>query len=472
LSTFASYSKVCIAENSRIEEWNPLDQRLQIIFRSDQGISKFEKPLADIHYCGRNLLETAHEARHVLFWEALFLGKLKVKSCDHFLDLSHGFEGANFWYEDFKIMKILNSKNSAWLTVFRAYTLSHRYFNPDKVLKTKTKAPQKLLKDYVHELQGKKSALHSNLIRPNDFALYNMVKNIWSFGQISAPPSRKLYYSLREMGVFSEFYDRFCKIKNLPSILSSATLKKLDDSDISHYCTALLMKDLPKLTSFSDDRLNKIKLRRSFQTRAYFALEIKHILSKRFIFARNGFIGNVELAKLVASIESYLMNLEKLLISLSDGSPLSKLHKELKVLDVFYEDQISQELREKDVWISSRKALNPTLQVSSNEIGILGSAQRFHFKKNYVRKVSEYIAFMASNTNRLSDKERVSVFLGLCKLKIAEIKHLKESKNHIKFLNEYNKIMKGKEMMKVWSKPLYEISPTKNQFSELRIIYF
>ncbi len=96
----------------RIEDWNPLGQRLLLPNETPAPASEFETNFSLLTMAAQTLVEWAHEAIHILAVEPWCAGHRRFEDVSAFREWYLAAEGLAFWYADIVVTRTISAERT------------------------------------------------------------------------------------------------------------------------------------------------------------------------------------------------------------------------------------------------------------------------------------------------------------------------------------------------------------------------
>jgi len=442
LKTFDCLCPIEMRVGSGIElsQWNPLSQRLLIDLQK-QKFKSLIKDFEEVNDSTYKLIRLFHEATHVFLLEPFFVGRLPLASLKTFERLYLGFEGAAVWHMEHQICRYLNSDLPDGEAIYDRLGITTKAFHQSFA----GVGSRKSLSTYVEAFCGNQTSL----LASKDPYARDLGVRFYQFYLDSTRQMELFFTTLKEVGILDSFPKRFCK-KGLPTFLSASMLAHSPVDNLQEYADHFLNIEMDNMGAIDARTSRAVRVRRSLQTRAYFAMCLDYVLSNDLFFSMRKRKSVRRIKELGKFVKHYLNELEDLVASLGfDSAP--DVQRKLQSLDSIYSDQVVRNLLEMDLWISRRLPyFQPQPHFILNEIGEMetsaGDVEIANLMWYFLREKSG-IAKSAWIVKKISD------FYG--EKKIGSI----------------NKLMRQPEVAPLWSAPLASIDPENNQFSEILFLY-
>lgn len=330
------------------EEWNPLSQRPHAPLPPAVG-DELGGEITALKEAVDAFTTLAHEAMHVALWEPYFVGRWRPRGKRHFREFSLMAEGYCFFFGDIVVSGAVRVRLPDGEFALERETPSNARFSPVRAFQSLGIENVDAIRDiYLEGFSGRPTALwrprgESNFAASTAAHVYNFYAG--SLGYLD-----ELYDALAAFGGLSEFYRRFCAIPGLPTFIDGIDAPA---DDLRAYFVAFSKAGLKNLEKAP---VESIRWRRMLQTRAYFALQVRWLLSEGLVVGRS--LTPLRRRRLAEQVELYLKGLRSLLLALARDNGASPLPA-LAELDASYETGVRTPLVAHDVWAGHRWLIAP-----------------------------------------------------------------------------------------------------------------
>lgn len=471
-----SFSKVSKIKNERLE-WNPFSQHPMLNQWKMPAKKDITTDFAKIQYIMNEFLEIIHESIHVLLLEPIFVGKAQIINQQKFSDMCLAFEGFAFWYADIVATQALRVALPDGEFTFARRSVSQTEFHPYRAfLSLGIKDKFKVLDVYLNAFRGYKTQLYK---KKNDFFTESLNQRVVGFYNVSDRPLKLLYKNLKSMGFFTAFIGRFCSIKGLPSLLSDKTMQHFS-GDLHEFCQLVAKKQFRHISGMSLKDIALVKMRRSLQMRAYYALCLEYALSNKQTYSlksKKMFTSK----SIVISLGAYLNGIEQALRKLADGDSLSGIELYLQKLDIWFDHKIYRQLRNYKVWMASR---NIILEIVPQRISLRNNPQfglvttEHRLNKKEMKLHLDWIVGILSERiytkNKIEKKEiKKAMTLALNLEQKLQKKQLvfDHQKDNQGLYRDWNRFVLLPVVLDCWSCSTFQIRPRQNLFKEILFVY-
>lgn len=445
-------SKPGVSGYVRVEEWNPIAQRP--IARRVPPFARerrsFAQEFEDLREIYDNVVTLMHEAMHVVMWEPFFTGRVRPSE-KTFVEASNAFEGFCFFYADIVVCSQIEAQYPDGLVIYGKRGVSQPDFSPVSVFRTLgIREPEKILDAYLSALAGRASVLtHPTTKTP--FARL-LAMRLYPISVAGAKANAKVYAHLEKTGITSTFYDRYCAVRGIPSLLP-ADLLRLDARDPHPYCADMFARGLRAIADRSSSEIARVRTRRMLQTRAYYAHQLRWILEERLAFcprhSRSAPFTRSQGDQWLRHLASYLDEIEALLLLLcaSTEGP-EAIERRLLRADRTYEDAIRRPLVAADLWVRRRELIFPAMPVPAVDLDALPASSA------ELAGLYQFVVRVAAARFDAREQMRVmkDFFSGEAGAKLTDL-------------------LTREGIRDTWSVPLAAIDPLRNGFRELLFLY-
>lgn len=449
-------------------EWNPISQKI-----FDGHIPKAQNDIAhdfdQISITVTQFLIKAHEALHIYFWEPFFSGQYRIRSKEKFVEQSLVFEGCCFWYTDILMTPPMRAYLPDGEFVFSRTAVSQRAFHPYRAFKSLGIDDQyKILDLYIDSFRGYETPIFSKRV---DGFVHNLAKRIYGFYVGSIKPSTDLFNRLKAVGIFSEFFDRFCDIPNLPSAIDDSTSKLLADGKIEDYCRNVFKSSLPQLQKLDSKTVFKVRVRRHLQLRAYTAMSLRFAVEKQLVFSVKNL--SFDSKKIIHALNDYIDQIEVLIKELACGGDPKGILSSCATADKFYSKNIRTIFLDKQLWMAERGYYFPVAKkLKSAHFGKVGNEADFtEISGRLEYLMAKYYAPFFDNRRELIESEQLAA------VKCGEIYRdmttgrFNSETALAKLRKKFNEVVVAPGILEQWSVPLSLTNPEENFFNEVLFVY-
>jgi hypothetical protein len=438
-------------------EWNPFSQRPLIVGKLPFEYQPLQAGFSEAQELASSLLTLAHDSAHVAIWEPFFCGKFQPGSLSAFVNISFQFEAFSLWFSDIVITPLIREKVPDGETVETRSSTALGAFHAYRVLKSLKISPDESL----GVLMGALSKHKGKKVKSRDAFARDLHNRLGQFYHLNLKSTERLYQTLNVLGMWDEFYNRFCRISGLPSIVSRESVEFLKKGDTESYCRHFYKKDLLRLSlsSVSDNR--RVRLRRALQSRAYYGFCIQHALRSKVFFSRSK--RRLAIKGIASSIDVYLKGIELQLRSLAESVSETKIFKSLAALDLAYDKEIWSRFNAQDVWIGKREQIFFKGQLRP-PIGLSGYLTQ-NEQQDLLNEIIDQVLPTRLSHNPEEGRQLLWSLSTLSK-KCINGGILNESDRKI-----LDNILLEPSQLPRWSVALNEIRPSKSQFREILFIY-
>ena len=226
------------------------------------------------------------------------------------------------------------------------------------------------------------------------------------------------------------------------------------------------LEGLDKLT---DDEVERIRLRRILQMRAYYALQVRWLLSEELVVGRN-MTGPVK-TEFARCLDYYLKGLEALLKRLAKRD--NGILKDLQTLDETYDKTVRSPLAARSAWVGHRWMVIP--RRAGGQISVAGKEPAKD--RDAKIKLLQLVAYLVDElTRRVKKSKTIEERAGHLAViqKVAALGASGGNGNSAATRLAWRRIRVelGKDsLLEIWSVPLASFDPVGNQFRELVFSY-
>ncbi len=369
-------------------------------------------------------LRTARAAVAGLFWESFFSGSTLPIRAD-FPDRCRTIQAASFWLADTVVVPHIRAATPKG-EILRSTDARNLYpFHPYRAFAAAcVRDPGEILNHYLAGF-GPRSSGAAELTRK--------VASYYADDAQKPAVARAVFTALSEAGVFGEYFARFCAHRNMPALTQEEVTPRN------------LLRTIQRLNHLPSATLARVKVRRALQTRAYFAVCIRHLIQSRHFFSYRP----ISFRHLVAWLDSYLEDLEDLLAALCAGRGTAAVDRGLKQADLNYATTAGDTLARGQVWCGKRFCLAPALMLNLDAPDTLAPR---------ALQLVQNIAMPSVNMD-LWPRESMAV--------IAQAAQMLKRTSPRNLGRACADMLKMKPAATRWSVPLSSFQPEKSRFREL-----
>jgi len=445
------YDNDLFNEHSALE-WNPFFQRLPIV--SFGNHTNTQKTFHLMHHLAQSVLLMVHEAYHLFALEPFFSGNLNFEKYADFKNFMLLNEAFCFWISDLIAAQEMQLRYPNNELIFNRSGISEPHFNPWHTLKNigvknKTEALDIYLRAFTsHE---------TPLINGKSADCLALKNRFYLFDSKSPSKVKSFYTELRTIGVFSEFYDRFCIPARDITLLSLRPVD-LSISELIKYFKSFKKTSDLDLSKIKQDMVKKVKQRRKIQTAAYSAYSLLSAISRGRTTIPEKYHRAIR-----KNIEIYLDQLELAINTLAASRLASK--KIFNEANIFYSINIKGTLINSDAYMTQILRILPEADSSLLFKGIL--SLNTNFKSSEIQSLRRFLLKLGNRSiNNSKCFDKVSEALSLvCKLSIE-----KNSANR-RTINKINNILLSGPVIGQWSIFLGSIDPECGNYREILFKY-
>lgn len=445
-------------------EWNPFSQRAHIRHKdihSDALTAGFDQIFTVL----TEMIELSHETSHILLWEPFLTGHWKITNRKLFIEASLCFEAYCFWYSDIIVTPHLREKMPDSEVAFSRHSVSQSQFHPDRAFKALgITDPYQILDIYLAAFLGYHSPLLTHQRNP---FVRDLCRRLYTFYLNGEQQGFRFYHQLKKMGVFGDFARRFFGKKTLPSILSQHFTQINGLADPIRFVKEFARKGMRELALVSDELIQKVRMRRYLQTRAYSVHTLQYLIQNgSYILYRSK---KLPVDRLIRKIEIYLEGIEMQLDELAKGKSVAKIRRNVQSLDQMYSQEIRSVLLKSDAWVSERVYISKDRMMKS-KTRVLGSAVKRKSNQKELLEMTQYLLEMVSRMRPqvlprvLKDEIPLMKLLAGCDLK-------RGPSSLKRWRMAFDQLLFSREVIELWSVSLSEIDPENHRFRELPFFF-
>lgn len=425
-------------------EWNPLSQVLATRYELNTKSATLESPFAQLEYRIGSEIEMSHELMHILLWEPFFVGRCKPRSAAEFANIGILFEAFCFFFSDILLTPTIRERYPDREVVFSRHALSMRHFQPYRAFRALgIKDCRRILQTYLLAF----SLRHSD-ISLSKAPLARELQLRFATMAYYAGPSRRTLKHLADNLVFDEFYNRFCRVPGLATLVSEDSSRLVKEGDVKGYLHQIHECELVRWKAIPLALARSVRLRRAVQTRAYFALQLRRVIERDEV--RSLSASRKHPTAILSPLEEYLSSLEHAI-----GSPeLTSIRR----ADAFYEKHVRAFLVRTRAWVSRREFIFPLLESPR----VCGRGTRSELLGSCRLLVGVLCGKRAAG-------EKAAEYLLEELLEIQAL--LKDRGLSPGLRRRYENFLYRDGVRELWSVPLSFNSPGVNRFRELSFVY-
>lgn len=299
-------------------------------FRQKRDVSNEKNySIYDVVRMTNGFSQASGELAEIFLWEPFFCGALELTNQKMFVEMYCALRGAGSWYTQMVIVPELRNLFDRGELVESLPFDAH--FHPCRVFRALGKSADE---EALHYLI---SAYLGVVPRGYPRSLFYDFQQF--FGLPLSGMANELYRSLAKINFFDEFYPRFCRVTDIPSLFEEVVTATPN----YEYCRTMLVQRLPSLDKLASRRRAQVRARRAIQRRAYQAFQVRY-------FGRNDLlIGAQDPRKVIGHVESYLDQLEAAAEELSNNGGLAGVSRRLTLADKRYQSKVVRPLRNRKV---------------------------------------------------------------------------------------------------------------------------
>lgn len=451
------------------EEWNPLSQRPHALLPAAY-IDELGSEITALKTAVDEFTILTHELMHVALWEPFFAGYWRPRSKSDFRKFSLMAEGFCYFFSDIVVSGAVRVRLPDGEFALERQTASNARFHPVRAFKAAAITNhQNILDIYLDGFSGQQTALWQPR-GTNDFAAslaaqaYDFYKG--TLGYLSA-----MYGALSAFGCMSEFFKRFCAIDGLPSFLDRNQVPQTEGTSLKRYFSDFFGTGLDQLDGLTQTQITPIRERRALQMRAYYALQVRWLLTENHI-TTNQPEPKWNQAQVTDEINRYLEGIEALLHQLARQPDASPKH-QLAALDARYSSEVRATFVRMDAWAGLRWLIAPKRAGGCINIRRSESANDQAAQRHITQTVTFLVEELAARLTQSSDIKKSAKLLQLIKT-LAELGGIAGHGNSAQIRRAEKSLKRAlakRDILELWSLPLANFDPVHNKFRELLFSY-
>ncbi len=454
LNSMSSYSPH--SRDPHVEEWNPFSQRpiFEIDTHLDHGLDRdFNLMTNTVH----RFIIMAHEAMHILMWEPFFTGHTCPRACD-FRPWSLAFEGFCFWISDVILNRKINLYEPDGQRSFERYSVSQPHFHPRRAFADLgLKDDASILDAYLHAFGGYASPLS----RTKSPIPQNLARRAYSFYGLTKKSPAQMFGNFKSIGLFDEYFARFCKIRAIPALLPERILTADLRGDLHGYCQNIYRAGLMHIEQLPEFQIENVRQRRALQTRAYFAFSLRFLLASGNVLAPSRTL----LRPCIGTIRAYIDGLEGLMAQLCEGRSAPAVARDLRELDHAYSRDTRAVFLRQNAMVGRRESILPDFP---GHTVLQPNEDRSHIKPKNMIAFAQALAQHALHLKQASLLPAVHALMA----SVQECKNANAPRNTLHRLSLHaNRLLRHPDFVKKWSIPLSSFDPAHNSYRELLFLH-
>lgn len=429
-----------VVTRRRVEDWNPLGQRLLLPDETPISASEFEAEFSLITVAAQTLVEWAHEAVHVLAVEPWCAGQRPFRTFTDFQEWYLAAEGLAFWYADIVVTRAIRQHVPGAELVYTRSSVSNAGFHPEEAFRRVGYEDQRdLLRLYLAAFIGRDEVLAGS----GDILAAQYGVRLQGFYRDSGKTLFALWTVLEQQDMLNGYWSRFCAIPGLPALSNGSQLHVSGHKAIYQIGNEIL----PSLATLSSQDVAAVRTRRAAQIRAWHGWSFSTILRRGWIMT----MGLIDAPKLTEAVGAYLSEIERALHLLAGGD-LSGAGKAVIEADALYADRVEAPLLEVGAYTRYRYWVFPYFKPSGGLIGLWDTRSNYSASEalEVLRFVSERVGWSAEAI--CAQAEAVKAIAAGDGEEGARL---------------FNAAMLQPAMRAVWSVDLGSLSPSRGRFREL-----
>ncbi|RWB31645.1 hypothetical protein [Mesorhizobium sp.] len=423
----------------RLEDWNPLGQRLLLPDATPAPASEFEAEFSLLVMAAQSLVEWSHEAIHMLAVEPWCVGRLDLSSKERLSEWYLAAEGLAFWYADIVVTRAIRRSTPETELIYCRSSVSNAGFHPEEAFRrVGLSAADELLEGYLAAFLGRDSAL----VGSGDPLASTYYERLKGFYRDSRVTLGSLSGVLTQFGATGDYWRRFCRIDGLPA---------LTDADLPDEPAAAMrmigMSALPGLRNANQALLESVRIRRMAQIRAWHGWMLREA-------ARQGWIATalpLDEPAFMDAIEAYLDDMERALVMLGAGSDSMAVAR-IEAADRDYERLVRAPLQIAQAVTRYRYWIFPYFEPTGGLVGLWDA------RTDYSHEEAEAVLRFVSERCDW-DRDRISL--------LAEAFAALQTTDRWSARAAFNRVMLHPMMRSGWSIDLGVLSPGAGNFREL-----
>ena len=451
------------------EEWNPLSQRPHALLPASY-IDELGSEITALKTAVDEFTILSHELMHVALWEPFFAGYWRPHGRKSFQTFSLMSEGFCYFFSDIVVSGAIRVRLPDGEFALDRQTASNARFHPVRAFKAAgISSHQDILDIYLDGFSGKPTRLWQPR-GANDFGAA-LAAQAYDFYKGTLGYLSDMHTALGAFGGISEFYQRYCAIAGLPSFLEQSDAPPVEPEKFKSYFTNFFQNALNQLDRLTQTQVTSIRWRRMLQMRAYYALQLRWLMSEGHVTAQKP-MAKTKHAQIADELIRYLEGLEDLLHQLAlqpDSSPT----KRLATLDARYSSRVRAEFLRLEAWVGRRWLIAPNRAGGSINIKQPNSSTEVKARKHVTQTAAFLVEELSAQLAHCRSAQTTTNLLAQIK-SISEI-GAKAGSAHAGQLRQAERSLKrelGKQhLLNLWSLPLASFDPVRNQYRELVFSY-
>lgn len=454
--------------NAHDEEWNPLSQRphspLPPAISDELGAE-----VSSLKEAVDAFTTLSHEMMHVALCEPFFTGVWRPRNLQSFREFFLLSEGFCFFFSDIVVSAVVRARLPDGELALERATPSNAHFHPIRAFNAMgIQDRQTILDIYLESFSGRGMPLIQRQ-GTSGFAAALALK-IHAFYADSRPYLKDLQGALASFGGLTEFHHRFCSIPGLPSILDESTARLANGGDLKLYFAEFFCSGLRSLDQMTANQVAGVRWRRMLQMRAFYALQVRWLLSEDQVVAHNW--SAALRRRLQGYLGAYLDGLQELLLQLGRQPDVQPLHA-LKQLDTDYDARVRSCFLAHEAWAAHRWLIAPR-----RANGAISVSRHSQLKvRNAKSHLLETIEFLVDELALRLGENRKAVARAEALARIQQVAALGAvvaDGNAAQIQTATRKLramLIEPHLLEIWSLPLASFDPAHNQYRELLFSY-
>jgi hypothetical protein len=456
-----SFSSLLVQKSQFNEEWNPFSQRPVTHAVNVDNPTKLENSIQAVNL----FIEASHEATHILLWEPFFAGTCRPGNPKELIFASLIFEAYCFWYADIIVTRNLRTRLPDGEFARVRSAISQPDFHPYRAFKAiNIVEPSEILNIYFHAFMGGDSPLYRHRQLPY---VEDLLRRFINFYVTASQPVNALFKILDHVGIFEEFYGRFCRLSGIPSLLPDSLLKMDIMANPISYCHSIRKNGYKHIEHLSPKTISQVRMRRFIQMRAYYAYSLLYALKANLVFSRKNKSFNG--AELKRNLAQYIDVLETAIQALCKGGNLKKIEQICRHNDQVYSRRVKKAFSQSDLWMNQRLCVTPYLNTRSAGFGIVrgtvSPSERIKLGEHLLNRYCPDKIDEAAKGKTLSSR-RLGQKIGTFMKANSTVGVSQE-----KWKSAFNALLLDEQILELWSVRLGSIDPEENQFRDPLFVY-
>jgi hypothetical protein len=460
------------------EEWNPLSQRPHAPLPPSVSADDLGSEVIILKEAVEAFTTLSHEIMHVALWEPFFTGRWRPQNSQDFVTFSLMAEGFCFFYTDILISSTVRVRLPDGEFALERQSPGNPRFHPMRAFEAAgIREPGEILGIYLEGFGGHTTKLW----QPRGKNAYgaSLAAQAFQFYQGSLGYLVDMHRALKAWGGLSEFYQQFCQIPKLPSLLDpSQDARPPRREDFKAYFQGFLSTDLKALEQRPEVDGLRVRWRRMLQMRAYYGLQVRWLLeeghwtSPKIPKIKSPVLK--DLSKIKTSVTSYLEDLRTLLVQLAERGLPGVSAAALESVDSRYEKEVRSFFGRNELWVGHRWLIAP--KRAGGLISLTGTAtSRAKMRGQSAAKTIDYLLeeLTLALGNTRSKSTRAQIYRQINRLSLLGPGAGKTGfgDGEVKVVRALEKVLAAPVVLPHWSVPLASFDPLHNRYRELVFSY-